>query len=208
MQRLAAILLTGLAAVAVHAESPATRSAPTPRVAATTDQAATTTEIRPFRIAVPQADIDDLKARLRNPRLPAPLLGPGWELGTDIAYLRTLLTYWRDRFDWRAQERALNTLEQFTTEIDGLTIHFIHRRSKHAGAFPLLITHGWPGSIAEFTKIVGPLTDPTAHGGSAADAFDVVMPSIPGFGFSEAPRWPTIVAVRPTLERPPGAPAW
>lgn len=188
MQRLAAILLTGLAAVAVHAESPATRSAPTPRVAATTDQAATTTEIRPFRIAVPQADIDDLKARLRNPRLPAPLLGPGWELGTDIAYLRTLLTYWRDRFDWRAQERALNTLEQFTTEIDGLTIHFIHRRSKHAGAFPLLITHGWPGSIAEFTKIIGPLTDPTAHGGSAADAFDVVMPSIPGFGFSEAPR--------------------
>ena len=151
-------------------------------------QAQDDTSIRPFRIDIPQAELDDLKARLRTPRLPAPLLGPGWDLGTDVEYLRTLLAYWRDRFDWRAQERALNTLEQFTTEIDGLTIHFIHRRSPHPGAMPLLVTHGWPGSIAEFTKIIGPLTDPVAHGGTAADAFHVVMPSIPGFAFSEAPR--------------------
>lgn len=184
MPRAVAFVLVACVVASLHAEPRAALSAP----AAPASAQAAPTAIRPFRIAVPQADIDDLKARLRNPRLPAPLLGPGWELGTDIAYLRTLLTYWRDRFDWRAQERALNTLEQFTTEIDGLTIHFIHRRSKHAGAFPLLITHGWPGSIAEFTKIIGPLTDPTAHGGTAADAFDVVMPSIPGFGFSQAPR--------------------
>ena len=144
--------------------------------------------IRPFRIAVPDAVLDDLKARLRNPRIPAPLEGDGWNLGTDTQYLRELVTYWRDRFDWRAQERVLNGLEQFTTEIEGLTIHFVHRKSKHPGAFPLLITHGWPGSIAEFTKIIGPLTDPVAHGGVAADAFDVVMPSIPGFGFSGKPK--------------------
>lgn len=146
------------------------------------------TAIRPFRIQVPDAVVADLKARLARPRIPAPLEGPGWRLGTDTAYLRELVTYWRDRFDWRAAERRLNAMEQFTTTIDGLRIHFVHRKSKHANALPLLVTHGWPGSIAEFTKIIGPLTDPTAHGGSAADAFDVVMPSIPGFGFSEAPR--------------------
>jgi pimeloyl-ACP methyl ester carboxylesterase/photosystem II stability/assembly factor-like uncharacterized protein len=176
-----------IARVTTHGRGPAPgrarQGAPGPQAGEQPD-----TSIRPFRIAVPQAALDDLRARLRNPRLPAPLLGPGWDLGTDVEYLRGLLAYWRDRFDWRARERALNRLEQFTTEIDGLTIHFVHRRSTHAGAFPLLITHGWPGSIAEFTKIVDPLTDPPAHGGSAADAFHVVMPSIPGFGFSEAPR--------------------
>lgn len=145
------------------------------------------TSIRPFRIAVPASAIADLKARLKAPRIPAPLDGPGWSLGTDTTYLRDLVTYWRDRFDWRAAERRLNALEQFTTDIEGVTIHFVHRRSRHPGAFPLLITHGWPGSIAEFTKIIGPLTDPPAHGGSAADAFDVVMPSMPGFGFSGIP---------------------
>ncbi len=106
--------------------------------------------------------------------------GDGWTYGTDIGYLKQLVAYWRDRFDWRAQERALNRFEQFTTTIDGLTIHFIHRRSKQPDAFPLLITHGWPGSFVEFTKIIGPLTDPAAHGGRAEDAFDVVIPSIPG----------------------------
>ncbi len=100
------------------------------------------------------------------------------------------MAYWRTGFDWRAQERRLNQLEQFTTTIDGLTIHFVHRRSKHANALPLLITHGWPGSFVEFTKIIGPLTDPEAHGGTAAEAFHVVMPSIPGFAFSQAPREP------------------
>src|SRR4030095_12418727 len=103
---------------------------------------------------------------------------------------RELVAYWRERFDWRAQERRLNQLEQFTTNIDGLTIHFVHRRARRADALPLLVTHGWPGSFAEFTKIIGPLTDPAAHGGAPEDAFHVVMPSIPGFGFSQAPREP------------------
>jgi pimeloyl-ACP methyl ester carboxylesterase len=146
--------------------------------------------IRPFTIHVPDAVLADLKARLGNPRLPDPLQGDGWAYGTDVAYLKQLVSYWRDRFDWRAQERALNRFEQFTTAIDGLTIHFIHRRAKQPGALPLLITHGWPGSFVEFTKIIGPLTDPAAHGGRAEDAFDVVIPSIPGFAFSDKPREP------------------
>jgi epoxide hydrolase len=144
--------------------------------------------IRPFTIRIPDAVLTDLKARLAATRLPEPLQGDGWTYGTDIAYLRQLLAYWRNDFDWRAEERRLNQLEQFTTTIDGLTLHFVHRRSKHATALPLLVTHGWPGSFAEFTKIIGPLTDPEAHGGTAADAFHVVMPSIPGFAFSAAPR--------------------
>lgn len=144
--------------------------------------------IQPFTIKVPDAVLADLKARLKSPRIPDPLQGDGWGLGTDTRYLRELVDYWRDRFDWRAAERRLNAMEQFTTTIDGLTVHFVHRRSKHADALPLLVTHGWPGSIAEFTKIIGPLTDPTAHGGTAADAFHVVMPSIPGFGYSGKPR--------------------
>jgi pimeloyl-ACP methyl ester carboxylesterase len=146
--------------------------------------------IRPFSINVPDAVLADLKARLKNPRIPDALQGEGWELGTDTRYLRELVDYWRDRFDWRAAERRLNAMDQFTTSIDGLTVHFVHRRAKQPNAFPLLITHGWPGSIAEFTKIIGPLTDPVAHGGQSADAFHVVMPSIPGFGFSDKPREP------------------
>ena len=146
--------------------------------------------IRPFTIRIPDAVLTDLKARLAAARLPEPLQGDGWTHGTDIGYLRQLVDYWRKGFDWRAQERRLNQLEQFTTTIDGLTVHFVHRRSKHANALPLLITHGWPGSFVEFTKIIGPLTDPEAHGGTAADAFHVVMPSIPGFAFSQAPREP------------------
>lgn len=146
--------------------------------------------VRPFTIRVADSVLADLKARLANPRIPDPLQGDGWALGTDVRYLRELTTYWRERFDWRAAERRLNQMEQFTTVIDGLTVHFVHRRSKHPNAFPLLVTHGWPGSIAEFTKIIGPLTDPVAHGGQAADAFHVVMPSIPGFAFSDKPREP------------------
>jgi pimeloyl-ACP methyl ester carboxylesterase len=152
-------------------------------------QAADTARIEPFTIRVPDAAIDDLKQRLARPRFPEPLQ-PDWSYGTDLAYLRELVAYWRERFDWRAQERRLNQLEQFTTTIDGLRIHFIHRRSKQPNAFPLLITHGWPGSIVEFTKVIGPLTDPVAHGGRAGDAFDVVMPSLPGFGFSGQPAAP------------------
>jgi len=145
--------------------------------------------IRPFTIHVPDAMLRDLKTRLSNARIPDPLQGAdAWTYGTDTKYLQELVAYWRDKYDWRAQERQLNTLEQFTTTIDGLTIHFIHRKSKQPNAFPLLITHGWPGSFVEFAKIVGPLTDPVAHGGRADDAFDVVAPSIPGFAFSGKPR--------------------
>src|SRR5262245_15103625 len=144
----------------------------------------------PFRIHVPDAALEDLRARLKLARIPEPLQGSGWQLGTDAAYLRELVTYWRERFDWRAEERRLNERDQFTTTIDGLRVHFVRRRSPHAKALPLLITHGWPGSFAEFTKIIGPLTDPTRSGGSSADAFHVVMPSIPGFTFSEAPSAP------------------
>jgi pimeloyl-ACP methyl ester carboxylesterase len=153
-------------------------------------------EIRPFTIRVPDPVLADLKERLRHPRYPDALQGDGWTYGTDIGYLKQLVAYWRDRFDWRAQERALNRFEQFTTTIDGLTIHFIHRRSKQPGAFPLLITHGWPGSFVEFTKIIGPLTDPAAHGGRAEDAFDLVIPSIPGFAFSDKPREPGYAPAR------------
>ena len=146
--------------------------------------------IRPFRIHVDDAVLADLKAKLAKARIPDPLQGDGWTYGTDVAYLKALVAYWRDRFDWREQERRLNRLEQFTTGIDGLTIHFIHRRSKEPNAFPLLITHGWPGSFVEFTKIIAPLTDPAAAGGRLEDAFDVVIPSIPGFAFSAKPREP------------------
>ncbi len=149
-----------------------------------------TESIRPFTIRIPDTVLADLEARLAATRFPEPLQGDGWTHGTDIAYLRRLVAYWRNGFDWRAEERRLNQLEQFTTTIDGLTVHFAHRRSKHANALPLLVTHGWPGSFVEFSKIIGPLTDPEAHGGTAADAFHVVMPSIPGFAFSQAPREP------------------
>ena len=112
--------------------------------------------VRPFTIHVPDAVLADLKARLANARIPDPLQADGWTYGTDVRYLKSLVAYWRDTFDWRAQERRLNSLEQFTTTIDGVTIHFIHRRSKQPNAFPLIITHGWPGSFVEFTKIIGP----------------------------------------------------
>jgi pimeloyl-ACP methyl ester carboxylesterase len=161
-----------------------------PQLCAAQSSPAADLAIHPFTIHVPDAVLADLKVRLRNPRVPAALNGDGWTYGTDINYLKQLVAYWRDRFDWRAQERALNRFEQFTTNIDGLTIHFLHRRSKQPNAFPLLITHGWPGSFVEFTKIIGPLTDPAAHGGRPEDAFDIVIPSIPGFAFSDKPREP------------------
>jgi epoxide hydrolase len=145
--------------------------------------------IVPFSIHVPDEVLADLETRLANARVPEPLRGAdAWTYGIDVDYLKQLVAYWRDRFDWRAQERHLNELEQFTTDIDGVRLHYIHRKSKLPRAFPLLVTHGWPGSFVEFTKIIGPLTDPVAHGGAATDAFDVVMPSIPGFAFSGQPR--------------------
>ena len=143
--------------------------------------------IEPFVIDVPEAVLADLRARLARARLPDEPEGVGWQLGMNQAYLQQLIEYWRDEFDWRAQERRLNELEQFKTRIDGLDIHFVHRRSPEPGAFPLILTHGWPGTFAEFAKVIGPLTDPVAHGGRSEDAFHVVVPSIPGYGFSDRP---------------------
>jgi epoxide hydrolase len=149
-------------------------------------------EIRPFRIAIPQDDLDDLAERLHRSRWPDELPGVGWSRGVPLAYLQQLAAYWRDGYDWRRQEARLNELPQFTTTIDGQTVHFLHVRSPEPGALPLLVTHGYPSSIVEFLEIVGPLTDPRGHGGDPADAFHVVAPSIPGFGFStpvQQPGW-------------------
>jgi len=147
-----------------------------------------TQQIRPFRIDVPQSDLDDLHDRLANTRWAEDLPGVGWSRGVPTGYLRELAGYWRTGFDWRAQEARLNEFPQFTTEIDGQNIHFLHVRSPEADALPLILTHGWPGSVAEFLEIIGPLTDPRAHGGDPADAFHVVAPSLPGFGFSSPVR--------------------
>jgi len=144
----------------------------------------TSQQIRPFRIDIPQSDLDDLHDRLARTRWAEDLPGVGWSRGVPAGYLKGLADYWRTGFDWRAQEAKLNELPQFTTEIDGQNIHFIHVRSPEADALPLILTHGWPSSIAEFVEVIGPLTDPRAYGGDPADAFDVVAPSLPGFGFS------------------------
>jgi len=140
--------------------------------------------IYPFHVDVPQADLDDLYERLDRARWPDELPGVGWAYGVPLDYLKELAHYWRHEYDWRAAEKKLNEWPQFTTTIDGATVHFAHIRSPEPDATPLIITHGWPGSIVEFADIVGPLSDPRAHGGDPADAFHVVAPSIPGFGLS------------------------
>ena len=140
--------------------------------------------IHPFTINIPQADLDDLRDRLAHTRWPDELPGVGWSRGVPLDYLKGLAEYWRNGYDWRAQEAKLNALPQFTTEIDGQNIHFLHVRSPEPNALPLIITHGWPSSPVEFLKVIGPLTDPRAHGGDPADAFDLVIPSLPGYGFS------------------------
>jgi pimeloyl-ACP methyl ester carboxylesterase len=142
--------------------------------------------VRPFRIDVPQADLDDLRDRLARTRWPEEIPGVGWSRGVPLGYLRGLADHWQTSYDWRKQEAELNELPQFTTEIDGARVHFLHVRSPESGALPLILTHGWPGSIVEFLKLLGPLTDPRAHGGDRADAFHLVIPSLPGFGFSGA----------------------
>ena len=139
----------------------------------------------PFRIAVPDAVLADLRARIRAARWPEPLEDPDWSYGIEQGALRELARYWVDGYDWRKQEAALNAFPQFTSAIDGQRLHFLHVRSPEPRAFPLIVTHGWPGSIVEFTKILGPLSDPAAHGGDPADAFHVVAPSLPGYGFSQ-----------------------
>ncbi|MBX9398244.1 epoxide hydrolase [Streptomyces sp. TRM72054] len=140
--------------------------------------------IRPFRLDIPQRDLDDLYDRLDRTRWPDELPGVGWAYGVPGDYLRELVRYWRHTYDWRAAEARLNEWPQFTTTIDGTNVHFAHVRSPEPDATPLVVTHGWPGSIVEFLDVVGPLTDPAAHGGDPADAFHVVLPSIPGFGLS------------------------
>ncbi|MYI74879.1 MAG: epoxide hydrolase 1, partial [Acidobacteria bacterium] len=150
--------------------------------------AADPTAVRPFEIHVPDAVLDDLRLRLARTRLPDEIDGAGWDYGLPRGYLTELITYWRDEYDWRAQEAALNAFDHFKTQIDGIDVHFIHQRSPDPDALPLLITHGWPGTVVEFMEIIGPLTDPAAHGGRAEDAFHVIAPSIPGYGFSGHPR--------------------
>jgi len=141
-------------------------------------------EIKRFRIDVPEADLEDLRQRLERTRWPDQIDDTGWTLGTDTAYLRELCDYWQNQYDWRAEEKKLNAWDHFTTTIDGQNLHFIHARSKHENAFPLIITHGWPGSVNEFQRILPLLTDPEVHGGKAEDAFHVICPSMPGYGFS------------------------
>ncbi|MGY4348542.1 pimeloyl-ACP methyl ester carboxylesterase [Bradyrhizobium sp. GM7.3] len=146
------------------------------------------TAIKPFRIAISDDVLTDLKSRLARTRWPEAELVDDWSQGAPLAWIQEICTYWADGYDWRAREAKLNCFEQFTTEIDGLDIHFLHARSKEPSALPLIITHGWPGSIVEFQKVIAPLVDPVAHGGNPADAFHVVCPSLPGFGFSGKPK--------------------
>lgn len=143
--------------------------------------------IRPFRVDVPQADLDDLRRRIAATRWPDPETVPDRSQGAQLAELKELVRYWGTDYDWRKAEAQLNALPQFVTSIDGVDVHFIHVRSRHPNALPLIITHGWPGSVFEQIKLIGPLTDPTAFGGRAEDGFDVVIPSLPGFGFSSRP---------------------
>jgi pimeloyl-ACP methyl ester carboxylesterase len=146
--------------------------------------------IESFHIHVDDSTLEDLRLRLALTRFPDQMEGTGWEYGTPIDYVRELVEYWRDEYDWRAQEARLNELEHFRTRIDGQSIHFVHARSGHADALPLLLTHGWPGSVVEFLDVIPRLTHPEAHGGRADDAFHVIAPSLPGYGFSKPPRTP------------------
>ena len=143
--------------------------------------------IVPFQVEIPQQDLDDLQDRLANTRLPDQIPDTSWEYGTERGYLEELLLYWQHEFDWRAQEARLNQFDQFKTEIDGVEMHFIHQRSSAPDAIPLLIVHGWPGSVSEFLDVIPPLVDPADHGGIVADSFHIIAPSLPGFGFSGIP---------------------
>jgi len=150
-------------------------------------QATDRTAIRPFRVNVPEADLTELRRRINATRWPERELVTDASQGVQLATIQKLARYWATEYDWRKCEAKLNALPNFMTEIDGLDIHFIHVRSKHENALPLIVTHGWPGSVVEQLKIIEPLTNPTAHGGSASDAFHLVIPSIPGYGFSGKP---------------------
>ncbi|HEX6553464.1 MAG TPA: epoxide hydrolase N-terminal domain-containing protein, partial [Ktedonobacteraceae bacterium] len=149
--------------------------------------ATTSTAVRPFRVDMPDEALADLRRRLAATRLPSRELVQDRSQGVQLSTLQELARYWETDYDWRKAESKLNALPQFKTEIDGVDIHFIHVKSRHENALPLVITQGWPGSVIELLEVVGPLTDPTAHGGRAEDAFHLVLPSLPGYGFSGEP---------------------
>ncbi len=176
-------------AAAAHAETPAPSGAETfaQMSAAASVQPNEDKSIRPFRVHVPEKAITDLRRRIRETRWPDKETVNDRSQGGQLAKMQEIVKYWGSGYDWGKAEAKLNALPQFVTTIDGVDIHFIHVRSKHPNALPVVITHGWPGSVIEQIKTIGPLTDPTAHGGSAEDAFDVVIPSMPGYGFSGKP---------------------
>ena len=153
----------------------------------TTSTPAPSNLVRPFTVAIPDSEIEDLKLRLARTRWPNQETVADWSQGVRLENTKSLINYWEREYDWRRFESELNRFPQFLTKIDGLDIHFIHVKSKNPNAMPLILTHGWPGSIVEFLKLIGPLTDPVAIGGNAEDSFDVVVPSLPGFGFSQKP---------------------
>ena len=183
MSRNGVFHLTALAVCLSLFASTSFAQAPTSPTATATDDRS----IRPFTVRVPQAALDDLRRRINATRWPDQETAADGSQGAQLAKLQRLVQYWGSGYDWRRIEARLNALPQFTTNIDGVNIHFIHVRSPHTNALPLIITHGWPGSVIEQLKVIGPLTDPTAHGGSAEDAFDVIIPSLPGYGFSGKP---------------------
>jgi pimeloyl-ACP methyl ester carboxylesterase len=158
------------------------------------------TAIRPFNVNVPELELTELRSRINATKWPERETVADATQGVQLATIQALASYWANEYDWRKIEAKLNALPQFITEIDGLDMHFIHVRSKHEDALPLIVTHGWPGSITEQMKIVDPLTNPTEHGGNASDAFDVVIPSMPGYGFSARPI--TRGGIPPTLRVP------
>ncbi len=178
----------GLGLIAIGLTSNALGARPVAVANVNTQSAGSTEAIVPFSIRVQETILNDLKTRLTRARFPDELDRAGWDYGMNLGYLKDLVAYWRDRFDWRAQERRLNQFNQFKTRLDGLDVHFIHQRSKYPNALPLLLLNGWPSSIDEYSKVIGPLTDPVAYGGRAEDAFNVVIPSMPGYGFSDKPR--------------------
>ncbi|MGO9799482.1 MAG: epoxide hydrolase family protein, partial [Candidatus Binatus sp.] len=145
-------------------------------------------KIEPFRVEVPDEVLADLRARLNNTRFPDELPDTAWEYGTNLAYLKELVEYWRTKYDWRAHEREINRFAHFKARVDGLGIHFIHEKGNGPNPRPILLIHGWPGSICEFMELIPMLTDPAAHGGDPKDSFTVIAPSLPGYGFSDRPR--------------------
>jgi len=155
--------------------------------ASQSEQAADKNAIRPFRVNVPEAELTELRRRIKATRLPEKEPVADMSQGVPLATIEKLARYWADDYDWRKCEARFNAFPGFITEIDGLDIHFVHARSKHENALPIIVTHGWPGSIVEQLKIIEPLTNPTAYGGSASDAFHVIVPSMPGYGYSGKP---------------------